>query len=690
MVTPSQKNGATITTELLGPHVSIANDGSRVIATAIQCFAGSGSCTGQRQNQGQPYAFSSTPSGWVTTPLAPSATQFPGANTQVFFNATAGTALFGVPTPPGGEDDWYERASDGSLLHLGPTTPPSAGPAGPNPYTQGVFGLTPDLSHLVWSSGIPQTFWPFDPSATGTAYEYVGHDNSQPQLVGVSGGPGSTDLISACETDLGAGANGVMPNALSENGSTVYFTAQACSSGTGVNAGTPVPVKTLYARIDGTLPSAHTVSISEPTATDCSACDTSAPASARFVTASSDGSKVFFLSTQPLLGTDTTTNLYEFDFDAPAGQRVTRLSAGDPTGANVQGVAAVSEDGSHAYFVAQGVLTGAPNTQGQTATSGADNLYVADTVSGQTSFITTLLASDNEADNNPQWSREPTNANTTPDGRFLVFLSSAQLTADDTSIGAAQQVFRYDAQTGQLSRLSIGDKGFNDNGNFITNCPAFLCPERAMTVLAGNGLLQYRGDPTMSDDGSRVFFMSPIALTPQALDRVPIDSSGHLAENVYEWEQAGVGACPLGETAGCVYLISDGRDIGESSSACLNSRLSYSSVCLLGTDISGENVFFTTSDGLAQQDTDNGQLDIYDARVGGGFPFTAPPPPCEGDNCKPPPVAVPPVQVPGSASFSGPGNHHAKPAHPKKCKKGKKGRKCRKHGHAGANHGGSK
>ena len=55
----------------------------------------------------------------------------------------------------------------------------------------------------------------------------------------------------------------------------------------------------------------------------------------------------------------------------------------------------------------------------------------------------------------------------TPDGSFLVFVSSTDhLTPDDTS--TAPQVFEYDAQTGALVRVSIGQDGYNDNGN--TDC----------------------------------------------------------------------------------------------------------------------------------------------------------------------------------------------------------------------------
>ena len=69
------------------------------------------------------------------------------------------------------------------------------------------------------------------------------------------------------------------------------------------------------------------------------------------------------------------------------------------------------------------------------------------------------------------------------------------------------------------------------------------------------------------------------------------------AENVYEWEQEGVGSCPEGQSAGCVYLISDGRDKSVARES-VSVRRYESAVCLLGSDGSGANVFFPTADQL--------------------------------------------------------------------------------------------
>ena len=47
----------------------------------------------------------------------------------------------------------------------------------------------------------------------------------------------------------------------------------------------------------------------------------------------------------------------------------------------------------------------------------------------------------------------------------------------------------------------------------------------------------------------------------------------------------------------------------------------------------GTDVYFVTGESLVR--VDPGSIDLYDARVGGGFPEPAEPFVCEGDNCQP-------------------------------------------------------
>ena len=67
----------------------------------------------------------------------------------------------------------------------------------------------------------------------------------------------------------------------------------------------------------------------------------------------------------------------------------------------------------------------------------------------------------------------------------------------------------------------------------------------------------------------------------------------------------------------------------------------------------GSDVFFTTAQSLVARDP--GSVDLYDARVQGGFPEAAAPAACEGEACQSPPPA-PEAKTPASSAFRGAGN----------------------------------
>jgi hypothetical protein len=117
-----------------------------------------------------------------------------------------------------------------------------------------------------------------------------------------------------------------------------------------------------------------------------------------------------------------------------------------------------------------------------------------------------------------------------------------------------------------------------------------------------------------------VFFDSEDALVPQ-------DTNGK--RDVYEYAN------------GSVHLISSGTS-GEVST-------------FEEASPSGDDVFFTTSQQLVGQDVDQ-QFDLYDARVGGGFPGPVAPVSCGGEGCHGAPSGAPVLGVPGSATFVGAGN----------------------------------
>ena len=177
-------------------------------------------------------------------------------------------------------------------------------------------GASADLSRILFTTE-PGYRWPFDQTAAGssTLYEYVGTGNSAPSLVGVSGGAGSTALVSECGTLLGSStpqqADGSMYNAISASGARVFFTAvgaddQACG-------GQQPPVDELFAREEVSAGEARTVAISEPLPLLLRGPPAPPCADAHFEGASQDGSEVFFTSAQRLLpeageGRPTSTN----------------------------------------------------------------------------------------------------------------------------------------------------------------------------------------------------------------------------------------------------------------------------------------------------------------------------------------------------------------------------------------------
>ena len=650
MVTPVHKNAALIGSGLLLISPSIAEGGNTVEIASIQCLAGAMSCTGTREQEGEPYSFTRTASGWVTLPLAPPATAA-GGNTLLLSNATTGVSLFSMPSVPGQGDELYRRTATGEFQAIGPATPPEAGALGAG-YTGLAYEATDDMTHVVYQLDAP--LWPFDESRGQVSlYEYSGTGNKAPRLVAVEGPEGSTTLLGHCGAQL-AGVH-----ALSATGEYVYVTVIGHDIGTSAcptGAEAP-PVFGLYLRRAGK----ETVNISQRAAAECttSGCITSPPGDAQFEDASSDGRQVLFTDTQQL--TDGATedavsgdsaarnggcpaavssgcNLYEYDSTLPSGHNLIDMSEGDRSGSGprVQRVLAMSNDGSHVYFVARGELTATANSEGATPQRTGENLYCyerdTEHPTGRLRFVATLSPIDKHE-----------HADVTPDGRYLVFTSHASLTADDTSVSSAAQVYRYEAVSEKLTRLSSGVDGFDDNGNTYgaEACTTFSCPLDASVARAFNG--ETRRDTTMSNDGQYIFFSSPVGLTPQALNKVEIGEEGGapvFAQNVYEYH------------AGRVWLISDGKD----TSATYQVPRLVGGVELVGTDATGENVFFTTADQLVPQDTDT-QIDYYDARIGGGFPASIVPHECaSGDECRGPGNYPPTGGTPGSAAYMGPGN----------------------------------
>ncbi len=352
-------------------NFEVAEDGDRMLVNSLGVFARSKSDT---ETHGGEYELVRTPEGWTVAAVSPPASSFP-AQAMLAASPDLTKTLWRArgPSESVAAENFYVREANGRMVKLGSVLPPSvvAGPPAGNAETFQYLGSTKyldasaNLSHVLFGMLFPARSglgWPGDTTlGESSLYEYSPGD-VRPELVGVSDGRPMNEkegvsapvpagqLISDCGTRLGAPSD--LYNAVSASGETVFFTAVGHNAG-GCHASFAAPaVSEVYARLGGL----ETVGVSEPSALECSACDTASKLPAEFAGASEDGSKVFFLTEQELLPGGGGVGLYEYDFDTPKEVHVIRVSAGSGP-SEVQGVARVSEDGSHVYFVAKGVLT---------------------------------------------------------------------------------------------------------------------------------------------------------------------------------------------------------------------------------------------------------------------------------------------------------------------------------------------
>lgn len=340
--------------------------------------------------------------------------------------------------------------------------------------------------------------------------------------------------------------------------------------------------------------------------------------------ASADGSRVFFTDDRPLTADSSAEpgkpDLYEYDVPAA---RVTDLTV-NAEPADVLGVAGVAADGSRVYFVAEGKLSGRPNSHGDLAVPGAPNLYVDE--GGAISFVATLDAEADQCDwttaaacnGAPGGEKPGLTSRTSADGRFIAFNSVRGLTGyDNTSADSGEpllEVYLYDAVEHRLTCASCAPGGAPMRFGAAIDWPS-------TASLGGywNNLYPQRN----LSDGGQVFFETADAL-------VPADVNGR--RDVYEYAN------------GKLSLISSGT--GESGSFFLDATPD------------GNSVFFLTAQRLLPRDVDTVE-DIYVARVGGGFPEASQPgPACDGSSCRGPAAESPDQPAPGTGAFAGKGNLH--------------------------------
>jgi hypothetical protein len=553
-----------------------------------------------------------------------------------------------------GEGSLFTGGLDGSFAPLSPLLAAINDSGGTLQYEVAslVPRSAPDLSAAVFApTNATTAYLPEDPRNVDAG---SGH-NSYVAFLDGSGQP-SLELLARdkddvvhggrCGSRLGSGGSWNQ-GAISADGSRIYFStrpAQPPSVGTaGPACDTANPLRIFKRTATPTGPEIEELIPGEP----------SAPGDDLYQAASVDGSKVFLTSPRKLTASDQDASseacgstfgaskgcdLYLYDYSQPPGSRLTQVSAGENVpgqhevgkGADVlSSVTAVSFDGSHAYFVAQGILTADTNPEGDGAIAGQPNLYLYDAEAEETSFIGTLVT----ADGGELWGGEqsflgPVSA--VPmlgpgggDGHILLFASKAPLTADDTD-GFAD-LYRYDSEQGALQRISAAAPGGSEApaGNATVN------PNESPTT--SNPSEQGRW---VSDDGQAVAFVTAEPLAPG-------DEDG--STNSYLWKEGELLRLP-----------------GEVNPNFSGYRPTVSA--------DGEAIGFTSSEALLQIDGDTA-ADAYLARVDGGFPNPVAPVPCDPLSegaCQGPATPPPLLPVAATGSHVGPGNPKAQP-----CKKGK-------------------
>ncbi len=632
LVSPPNKEGQPVS------PVLVDATGDRVVLFSGGAFAGAPSQDGLANN----YLSVRDPAvGWKITPLNLPATEFDDPGLMVDSTPELSRFLLIGATPAQAQDAsraLFLRDADGGITPASPAIKNWQRPDEVGNFVDYV-GAAKNFSSIVISSVGARPLLEGEPAgviSTTNLYEVTGALTDTPSLRRVDVETDGSVFGAACPKTAG-GARSSM-NAVSEDGNRIFFSARRPSNPASCAAASRGPIR-IFARIAGQTTEEISASqcdrvpdpLADPPVVAClppgNTFSTREGAEAQYRGASLDGDTVFFTTTQQLTNSDTdeSDDLYEYRFNPTPGEATLQQasaafgsSATPGNGASVLGVLRTSNDGNRAYFVARGKLTSEPNIVEEEAVAGAPNLYLFERTDsnpdGTIRFVATLAEQDGTLWGNDGASKLAQLAS--DEGRVLVFPTAAPLTDDDTD--GSLDVYRFDAETGQLQRISHGGLAANENGNLegfdATIGTSFPVPGRSPLSIQGRAV---------SSDGNRIVFA-----TSQAL--VPADENE--TRDLYEWND------------GMVDLITDGVDTRQVTT-------------LYSVASSGASIVFTSAAQLVVQDVDTA-ADAYASRLGGGFP--APEPEleevCIGEACQGPLTPPPGHPSIGTVVFNGDGN----------------------------------
>jgi hypothetical protein len=445
-------------------------------------------------------------------------------------------------------------------------------------------------SHVLF-----QTTQALTPSDAGQLAGFALYDREHGQtlLVGVDT---AGSLTSTCGAVLGNDTSGDdVPlrgvqdtNAVSSDGSRIFFESPD-PSGKGPASCPPNGGGTQPVEVYLREDAATTteVSLSQRTGS----VGAQAPGGATYQGAARDGSRVFFTSPDQLTNDAIAASGGKEDLYAydVASRSLMFIANGTPLFTK-QGLTQpqISPDGTHVYFTGNVPSVGVDNS----ATGGS--LYLWD--EGRISYIAPAPAKSGNGEVEGEVGGEAS-----ADGSALTFTSAQNLTGYDSK--GFNEIYLYREADASLVCVSCDPGGAAPVGH-----PTFGDPQRDAARPISSQII--------SADGRRMFFDSPDPLLPQA-------TNGRY--NVYEYSE------------GRLSLLSDG-------SAPHGTRL-------LGASSDGADVLTVTADSLVPEDQNEGELDLYDVRVGGGFPAPVTSAGCEGDACQGPTGSPTVLASAASAAF---------------------------------------
>jgi hypothetical protein len=354
-----------------------------------------------------------------------------------------------------------------------------------------------------------------------------------------------------------------------------------------------------------------------------------------------NGTKVFFTG-------GTTGGLYMRENDTTTLPVSVSQRAGASSTPEPAGFGGASADGSVVYFTSRANLTEASETHGQ------PTLYRLDFNTGLLSDLTVSSApSDAEFGGNVSQV-----VHVSEDGSYVYFSAYGALAPGASTQQSFDVTNLYVWHQGQgvkfIAQAGVGTAGqVSPNGlhyAFVSSIPAtsFTCSECSLLYDYDAESGQVRcvscnpdGDPSTGgvEIGGLPYGIGISHHYPRAVlndGRVFFDTTDRLVAadtngqfDVYEWQD------------GALSLISSGHASEASHFA--------------EASADGTNVFFRTGQQLVGQDSDH-SVDLYDARIDGGFPAPPSAAACSGTGCQGVPSAPPIFATPPSVTFNGVGN----------------------------------